>query len=79
MGTWISVEDRLPDNDIDAIFVATKDGRVTIGMFRKSRLHNGNHWWFDKMNPGGPGHNFPELWMESAVTHWQPIAWPELP
>lgn len=58
---WISVDERLPEVDID-VWCASKD-RVMLRSYRGYKDHSGNYLFINYDNPFG----------DREITHWQPL------
>ena len=65
---WISVEERLPPNDI-GILIAEYDGREKVKMHFINIGRRINNYWFS-------GDNDEEI-KKNIVTHWMPL--PDVP
>ncbi len=68
---WISVEERLPEDNGDELIICTKDGIVGTGRYNNI----GNKGLFSWM--ANEGSDFYDLGTDSRVTHWMPL--PEAP
>ena len=66
MSEWISVDDRLPDEDYEDVIVAAKSGQVTSAYMVTDYLEE------------PPKRKFDNEWERDMwVTHWMP--WPKHP
>jgi len=66
--TWIAVSERLPEADVDVLFVA--DGHVSVGF--KADSDPENRQWFDRAWTDRDG----DLIDTYDVTHWMPLPAP---
>ena len=75
LNKWISVEDRLPEDDeeseyYDSVNVTLDNGKVTCGCYRNAE----EEWWVDSCE----GHPF-ALNMTGHVIAWRPLPEPYNP
>jgi len=68
MSKWISVEDRLPDTDINVIFICKRHNEICVGE-RDKYLEN---MWLDYLQIDSDGDPMDEY----EVTHWMPLPEP---
>lgn len=61
---WISVEDRLPSEDLDHVLIVVSDG---IGTFVTKGFHDGDKWHSD---------TFDSYYTNNHTTHWMPLPSP---
>ena len=65
MSEWISVEDGLPENDVEVLIT---DGDMVLGgCWLDWGCHNGLYW---------NTHNEEKFYALSEVTHWMPLPEP---
>lgn len=72
---WISVKDKLPEEDQDILYVVAGFDHEKPWVQRGVRCNDGTDWfWCDIDGESGPEGNDGE---SSHVTHWMPV--PEAP
>ena len=80
MSEWISVKDRLPEDDSTVLVVAIAEfaARITFGMYRRVvKIFDDDEDAWEILDPI---HNLSWSWasnQNAEVTHWMPL--PELP
>lgn len=62
MSEWISIEDKLPENEYDYVFVNLLHGQNCVANYSRDR-HNDVIRWFHVT-----GHH-----INQPVTHWMPL------